>query len=86
MSITQKAIKEQIASTEKLVEEVVREKRELLDELREIGDKSNNINLQSNEKYMDKVDEHTGLLQTIQYYTGHLNALNWVLKEMRGKN
>lgn len=86
MAITQKVIKEQINSSEKMISDTVAELEELLEEIKERKDSSTNINPQKDKVLLEKVDEYNGLHQTLQYYTGHLNALEWVLKEMKAKN
>lgn len=85
MAITQKQVKEEIALAEKMIKETVEERNELLEKIKKETDGNNKINLLSDEELMVDVDEYNGLLTTIQYYTGHLNALNWVLNTMKAK-
>lgn len=86
MAITQKIIKEQIDSSEKMISETVEELELLLEEIKERRDTSTNIDPQKDKVLIEKVDDYNGLHQTLQYYTGHLNALEWVLNEMKTKN
>lgn len=86
MAITQKLIKEQINTSEKMISDTVSEAEDLLAEIKKGRDESGSINLQKDKELIEKIDEYNGLNQTLQYYTGHLNALEWVLKEMKNKN
>ena len=86
MAITQKLIKEQIGIGEKMISDTVSEAEELLAEIRKARDESGNINPQKDKKLIEKIDDYNGLNETLQYYTGHLNALECVLKEMKNKN
>lgn len=86
MAITQKKVKEAIANSEKMIADTVEEKEELLEVIRQLKNKSEHIDLLNDEELVEKVDELNGLTSTIEYFTGHLNALHWVLDEMRAKN
>lgn len=85
MALTQKEVKEEIALAEKMIKDTAEERNEVLEKIKKQTDGSNKINLLSDENLMTDVDEYNGLLTTIQYYTGHLNALNWVLNKMKAK-
>lgn len=86
MAITQKIIKEQIDSSEKTISETVEELELLLEEIKKRRDTSTNIDPQKDKVLIEKVDDYNGLRQALQYYAGYLNALEWVLNEMKAKN
>lgn len=86
MAITQKVVKEQIDSSEKMISDTVVELEDLLEEIRKMRDGSTNIDPQKDKSLIEKIDEYNGLNQTLQYYTGHLNALEWTLNEMKSKS
>lgn len=86
MAITQKVIKEEINNSEKMIKDTVRELEESLESIRIVKMKSDSINLSEDEELGEELDKYAGLQQTLQYYTGHLNGLEWVLKKMREKN
>lgn len=86
MAITQKVIKEEIDRSEKMVADTVSDLEETLKEIKSMKDGSTNINPQKDKELIEKIDDYNGLHQTLQYYTGHLNALEWVLSEMKAKN
>ena len=86
MAITQKMIKEEIDSSEKMIKDTVNDLEESLGSIRMTKMESDSINLSEDEALGEELDKYAGLQQTLQYYTGHLNALEWVLKKMREKN
>lgn len=86
MSITQKKIKKEIATAEDMIEKTVLQSEEVLEEIRQQKKDSNAINMKNDSDLNDNIDVYNGLNSTMQYYTGHLNALEWVLKEMKAKN
>lgn len=86
MAITQKVVKEQIDSSEKMISDTVVELEVLLEEIRRMRDGSTNIDPQKDKGLIEKIDEYNGLNQALQYYTGHLNALEWTLNEMKSKS
>lgn len=83
MAITQKVIKEQIKSSEKMVSETADELDKKLREIKRTRDESTNIDPQKDEALIEKIDEYNGLHQTLQYYNGHLDAYKWTLEKMR---
>lgn len=86
MALTQKLVKEQIAEAEKMIEETVSERNELRKRIQGSLVEDNRIdNSKMSDETKELVDEYNGLLATIQFYTGHLNALEWALKEMKAK-
>ena len=86
MSLTQKKVKEQIKLAETMIEETVEEKDEVLEVIKQYRDDSNQIDIKQDENIINAVDELNGLLNTITYYNGQLEAFNWVLDEMRAKS
>lgn len=86
MSLTQKKVKEQIKIAEEMIEESVKEKDELMELIKKYKDESNQIDIRKDEKIINAVDEFNGLMSTITYYNGQLNALEWALEEMKSKN
>ena len=85
MAITQKKVKEEIENAEKLIAETVREKNEIMLKIKKAMDESKKIDTSTDEEVKQDLDEYNGLMTTINYYTGHLNALHWVLQEMKPK-
>lgn len=86
MAITQKIIKKEIDSSEKMIKDTVADLEKSLETIRVVKMESDTINLSEDEDLGEELDKYAGLQQTLQYYTGHLNALEWVLKKMREKN
>ena len=85
MSLTQKKIKEQIELAETMIEDTVKAKDEVLEVIKQYRDDSNQIDIKQDENIINAVDELNGLMNTITYYNGQLEAFNWVLDEMRAK-
>lgn len=86
MSLTQKKVKEQIKLAETMIEDTVKAKDEVLEVIKQYRDDSNQIDIKQDENIIDAVDELNGLMNTITYYNGQLDAFNWALDEMRAKN
>ena len=86
MSLTQKKVKEQIKLAETMIEDTVKAKDEVLEVIKQYRDDSNQIDIKQDENIINAVDELNGLMNTITYYNGQLEAFNWVLDEMRAKN
>lgn len=86
MSLTQKKVKEQIELAETMIEDTVKAKDEVLEVIKQYRDDSNQIDIKQDEKIINAVDELNGLMNTITYYNGQLEAFNWALDEMRAKN
>lgn len=86
MSLTQKKVKEQIKLAETMIEETVEEKDEVLEVIKQYRDDSNQIDIKQDENIINAVDDLNGLMNTITYYNGQLNALEWALEEMKSKN
>lgn len=86
MSLTQKKVKEQIKLAETMIEDTVKAKDEVLEVIKQYRDDSNQIDIKQDENIINAVDELNGLMNTITYYNGQLDAFNWVLDEMRAKN
>lgn len=85
MAITQKQIKEQIDNAEQMIADTVKEKNELREKIKKELDKSRSINPDEDESINELYDEYSGLMSTIQYYTGSLNSFTWVLNAMKAK-
>lgn len=85
MAMTQKKINEEIKRAKGMIDGVVLEKEEVLGKIRQKIKESNKIDVNNDEEVKELLDEHNGLMATIQYYTGSLNTLEWVLKEMKTK-
>ena len=85
MSLTQKKVKEQIKLAETMIEDTVKAKDEVLEVIKQYRDDSNQIDIKQDENIINAVDELNGLMNTITYYNGQLEAFNWVLDEMRAK-
>ena len=86
MSLTQKKVKEQIKLAETMIEDTVKAKDEVLEVTKQYRDDSNQIDIKQDENIINAVDELNGLMNTITYYNGQLEAFNWALDEMRAKN
>lgn len=86
MSLTQKKVKEQIKLAETMIEDTVKAKDEVLEVIKQYRDDSNQIDIKQDENIINAVDELNGLMNTITYYNGQLDAFNWALDEMRAKN
>ena len=86
MSLTQKKVKEQIKLAETMIEDTVKAKDEVLEVIKQYRDDSNQIDIKQDENIINAVDELNGLMNTITYYNGQLEAFNWVLDEMRAKS
>lgn len=86
MSLTQKKVKEQIELAETMIEDTVKAKDEVLEVIKQYRDDSNQIDIRQDENIINAVDELNGLMNTITYYNGQLEAFNWALDEMRAKN
>lgn len=86
MSLTQKKVKEQIKLAETMIEDTVKAKDEVLEVIKQYRDDSNQIDIKQDEDIINAVDELNGLMNTITYYNGQLDAFNWALDEMRAKN
>lgn len=86
MSLTQKKVKEQIKLAETMIEDTVKAKDEVLEVIKQYRDDSNQIDIKQDENIINAVDELNGLMNTITYYNGQLEAFNWALDEMRAKN
>lgn len=86
MSLTQKKVKEQIKLAETMIEDTVEAKDEVLEVIKQYRDDSNQIDIKQDENIINAVDELNGLMNTITYYNGQLEAFNWALDEMRAKN
>lgn len=86
MSLTQKKVKEQIKLAETMIEDTVEAKDEVLEVIKQYRDDSNQIDIKQDENIINAVDELNGLMNTITYYNGQLEALNWALDEMRAKS
>ena len=86
MSLTQKKVKEQIKLAETMIEDTVKAKDEVLEVIKQYRDDSNQIDIRQDENIINAVDELNGLMNTITYYNGQLEAFNWVLDEMRAKS
>lgn len=86
MSLTQKKVKEQIELAETMIEDTVKAKDEVLEVIKQYRDDSNQIDIKQDENIINAVDELNGLMNTITYYNGQLDAFNWALDEMRAKN
>ena len=86
MSLTQKKVKEQIKLAETMIEDTVKAKDEVLEVVKQYRDDSNQIDIKQDENIINAVDELNGLMNTITYYNGQLEAFNWALDEMRAKN
>ena len=86
MSLTQKKVKEQIKLAETMIEDTVIAKDEVLEVIKQYRDDSNQIDIKQDENIINAVDELNGLMNTITYYNGQLEAFNWALDEMRAKN
>ena len=85
MSLTQKKVKEQIELAETMIEDTVKAKDEVLEVIKQYRDDSNQIDIKQDENIINAVDDLNGLMNTITYYNGQLEAFNWVLDEMRAK-
>ena len=85
MGLTQKKMKEEIERIAGLNRGNQKEKADLLAEIKKLKDESNEIELTANRELMEKIDEYNGLTQTVDYFNGYLNALEWTLEEMRAK-
>ena len=85
MSLTQKKVKEQIKLAETMIEDTVKAKDEVLEVIKQYRDDSNQIDIKQDENIINAVDELNGLMNTITYYNGQLEAFNWALDEMRAK-
>ena len=86
MSLTQKKVKEQIELSETMIKDTVKAKDEVLEVIKQYRDDSNQIDIKQDENIINAVDELNGLMNTITYYNGQLEAFNWALDEMRAKN
>ena len=86
MSLTQKKVKEQIELAETMIEDTVKAKDGVLEVIKQYRDDSNQIDIKQDENIINAVDELNGLMNTITYYNGQLDAFNWALDEMRAKN
>ena len=86
MSLTQKKVKEQIELSETMIKDTVKAKDEVLEVIKQYRDDSNQIDIKQDENIINAVDELNGLMNTITYYNGQLDAFNWALDEMRAKN
>lgn len=86
MSLTQKKVKEQIKLAETMIEDTVKAKDGVLEVIKQYRDDSNQIDIKQDENIINAVDELNGLMNTITYYNGQLEAFNWALDEMRAKN
>lgn len=86
MALTQKKVKEQIVMAEQMIEDTAKEKDDLLKLIKQYRDESNNIDIKKDEKIIEAVEELNGLMQTITYYNGYLNSLEWTLEEMKTKS
>ena len=86
MSLTQKKVKEQIKLAETMIEDTVKAKDEVLEVIKQYRDDSNQIDIKQDENIINAVDELNGLMNTITYYNGQLEAFKWALDEMRAKN
>lgn len=86
MSLTQKKVKEQIELSETMIKDTVKAKDEVLEVIKQYRDDSNQIDIRQDENIINAVDELNGLMNTITYYNGQLEAFNWVLDEMRAKS
>lgn len=86
MSLTQKKVKEQIELAETMIKDTVEAKDEVLEVIKQYRDDSNQIDIRQDENIINAVDELNGLMNTITYYNGQLEAFNWVLDEMRAKS
>ena len=86
MSLTQKKVKEQIELAETMIENTVKAKDEVLEVIKQYRDDSNQIDIKQDENIINAVDELNGLMNTITYYNGQLEAFNWALDEMRTKS
>lgn len=86
MSLTQKKVKEQIELTKKIIDDTIKEKDDVLEFIKKYKDQSNKIDIKQDEKIINAVDELNGLMNTITYHNGQLNAFIWVLDEMKTKN
>lgn len=86
MSLTQKKVKEQIELSETMIKDTVKAKDEILEVIKQYRDDSNQIDIKQDENIINAVDELNGLMNTITYHNGQLDALNWVLDEMRAKS
>ena len=86
MSLTQKKVKEQIKLAETMIEDTVKAKDEVLEVIKQYRDDSNQIDIKQDENIINAVDELNGLMNTITYYNGQLEAFNWALDEMRAKS
>lgn len=86
VAITQKMIKDEIKNSEKMISDTIQESQKTLEDIKKKKDESGNINPKKDKELIEVIDDYNGLRQTLQYYTGHLNALEWVLSEMRAKN
>lgn len=85
MSLTQKKVREQIKLAETIIADTVEAKDEALEVIKQYRDDSNQIDIKQDENIINAVDELNGLMNTITYYNGQLEAFNWVLDEMRAK-
>ena len=86
MSLTQKKVKEQIKLAETMIEDTVEAKDEVLEVIKQYRDDSNQIDIKQDENIINAVDELNGLMNTITYYNGQLEAFNWALDEMKAKS
>lgn len=86
MSLTQKKVKEQIKLAETMIKDTTEAKDEVLEVIKRYRDDSNQIDIKQDEDIINAVDELTGLMNTITFYNGQLDALNWALDEMKAKN
>ena len=86
MSLTQKKVKEQIKLAETMIEDTVKAKDEVLEVIKQYRDDSNQIDIKQDENIINAVDELNGLMNTITYYNGQLEAFNWALDEMRARS
>ena len=86
MSLTQKKVKEQIELAETMIKDTVKAKDEVLEVIKQYRDDSNQIDIKQDENIINAVDELNGLMNTITYYNGQLEAFNWALDEMRAKS
>jgi len=85
MALTQKMVKEEIERANQLIIDTVNEKIRIENETHRAIQESNSINPSGDELVKELLDEYNGLMATIQYYTGHLNALQWTLDNMKTK-
>lgn len=85
MGLTQKKMKEEINRITGLNRGNQKEKDELLEQIKKLRDESTEIELTANKDLMEKIDEYNGLTQTLDYFNGYLNALEWTLEEMKTK-